>query len=181
MNEKDAIYNLSLMIVCWVSTTFMYYLVIFYVKYLPGQLYTNQIVSGFSVFGYLLAPFMARKYDNKKIMLIGYVTSLIFLVLMIVFFFIESDELVYSFMFLAFKCGVTLNFLSLLVIHTDMFPIQFMASSYGICNIVSRLITLGAPIVAELEDSSYPLFIMLLFNIFALIATWFLRPKVPEK
>ena len=74
-----------MMIVCWCSTTFTYFLVIFYVKYLPGDIYYNQIVSSFSVFAYLIAPFMARRYDNKRIMLIGYIISFIFLIIMIVF------------------------------------------------------------------------------------------------
>lgn len=83
----------------------------------------------------------------------------------------------YSFIFLLFKCGVTLVFLSLLVIHTDMFQIQFLATSYGICNVISRIITLGAPIVAEFENRTSPMIIMLLFNIAALVATWFLKPN----
>lgn len=177
LNEKQAIQNLGLMIICWVSTNFMYYLVIFYVKYLPGNIYTNQIVSGFSVFAYLAAPFMARKYDNRIIMIVGYVTSLIFLGSMILFQFVEIDELLYSFIFLLFKCGVTLVFLCLWVIHTDMFQIQFLATSYGICNIISRIITLGAPIVAEFENRTIPMIIMFLFNVAALVAAWFLKPN----
>ena len=85
LSDKDSQLNIMLMIVCWCSTTFTYFLVIFYVKYLPGDIYYNQIVSSFSVFAYLIAPFMARKYDNKRIMLIGYIISFIFLIIMIIF------------------------------------------------------------------------------------------------
>jgi MFS family permease len=81
-HDKNAFYNLGLMVVCWVSTNFTYFLVIFLVKYLPGSIYTNSLVSGFSVIGYLVTPPLARKYDNRKIMLVGYAVSLIFLVLM---------------------------------------------------------------------------------------------------
>lgn len=182
LNDKNVMLNLGLMVVCWMSTTFMYYLVIFFVKYLPGNIYTNQIVSGLSAFSYLAAPFMARKYDNKKIMLIGYVVSLVFLVIMIIFQSITINEILYSFIFFLFKCGVTLVWLSLFVIHMDMFEIQFIASSYGICNLVSRLVTLAAPIVAEMDERIWPLLIMLILNVMALVATWFLRPqKLIEK
>ena len=179
LNDKNVMRNLGLMVVCWVSTTFMYYLVIFFVKYLPGNIYTNQVVSGLSAFSYLAAPFMARRYDNKRIMLIGYVVSLVFLVIMIVFQSVAINEVLYSFIFFLFKCGVTLVWLSLLVIHMDMFDTQFIASSYGICNIISRLLTLGAPIVAEMEERIWPLLIMLILNVMALVATWFLKPQKP--
>lgn len=168
------------MIVCWSSTTFTYFLVIFYVKYLPGDIYTNQVVSGFSVFAYLAAPFMARKYDNKMIMLIGNVISFVFLIIMTFMQFIDINAILYSFIFLLFKCGVTLVFLSLFIIHTDLFHIQFLATSYGICNIVSRIFTLAAPIVAEFENRLAPLLIMIIMNVFALVATFFLRMRSPK-
>jgi|LauGreDrversion4_2_1035121.scaffolds.fasta_scaffold1804002_1 hypothetical protein len=41
VRDKDSFYNLGMMMVCWVSTTFTYFLVIFLVKYLPGNLYMN--------------------------------------------------------------------------------------------------------------------------------------------
>ncbi|CDW77336.1 organic cation [Stylonychia lemnae] len=181
LSDRDALVNLMLMVVCWASTTFTYFLVIFYVKYLPGDIYYNQIVSSFSVFAYLVAPFMARKYDNKMIMLIGYIISFIFLVIMIIFQFVEIDAVAYSFIFLLFKCGVTLTFLSLFIIHTDLFHIQFLATSYGICNIVSRIITLGAPIVAELDSKLAPMLFMIILNLAAIAATAFLRLKKREK
>lgn len=39
--NEEMFYNLGLMIVCWMSTSFTYFLVIFLVKYLPGNLYMN--------------------------------------------------------------------------------------------------------------------------------------------
>ena len=39
--------NLAVMIFCWLSSSFNYYLVLFLVKYLPGNIYVNGIMSGF--------------------------------------------------------------------------------------------------------------------------------------
>jgi hypothetical protein len=181
LKDKDSVYNLGLMTICWIGTTFTYFLVIFYVKYLPGDIYANQIVSGFSVFAYLAAPFMSRRWDNKTIMVIGYSISLIFLVLMTLFQFIQVHAALYSFIFFLFKCGVTLVFLSLFIIHTDLFQIQFLATSYGICNIVSRIITLGAPMVAEARNTTVPMLIMLVLNGGALVAAYFLRVNKREE
>ena len=175
MHNKEAVYNLLLMIVCWVSTTFMYFLVIFSVKYLPGNFFVNQIVSGFSCFGFLIAPLLAKKFNNKQILILGYIVSLIFLIVMLIVEYSTINAVAYSFIFLLFKCGVSLSFLSVFVIHYDLFETQFIATSYGITNIVSRLITMGAPITAELKDSKIPIFIMLAFNIIALLASYFLK------
>ena len=108
------------MIVCWMSTSFTYYLVIFLVKYLPGNLYTNQVVSGFSVLGYLFVPFLALKYDNRGIMVFGYVITLVFLVLMALAegsYHESYGEFGYSIVFLLFRSGVCMVFISLFVIH----------------------------------------------------------------
>jgi hypothetical protein len=127
--DKESFYNLGLMIICWVSTTFTYYLVIFLVKYLPGSLYMNQVVSGFSVFGYLLVPALGahKLLDNRRVMLFGYALSIVFLGAMLL---VESEvvqvgdgggegdgSLAYSVIFLLFKCGVSMVFISLFVIH----------------------------------------------------------------
>jgi Na+/melibiose symporter-like transporter len=108
------------MMLCWVSTTFTYFLVIFLVKYLPGSLYMNQLVSGFSVIGYLVVPPLAAKFDNRKVMLVGYLISIVFLLAML---FYETElvemagEFTYSIIFFLFKCGVSMVFISLFVIH----------------------------------------------------------------
>ena len=118
--NKESFYNLALMIVCWMSTSFTYYLVIFLVKYLPGNLYMNQVVSGFSVLGYLIVPFLAMKFDNRVIMVFGYLLTLVCLVLMALAEggYLESyGEFGYSIVFLLFRSGVCMVFISLFVIH----------------------------------------------------------------
>lgn len=108
------------MIVCWVSTSFTYYLVIFLVKYLPGNLYMNQVVSGFSVLGYLIVPPLALKFDNRRIMVFGYTITLVFLVLMALAeggYLESTGEIGYSIIFLLFRSGVSMVFISLFVIH----------------------------------------------------------------
>ena len=178
--DREALYNLGLMTVAWASTSFTYFLVIFLVKYLPGSLYMNQIVSGFSVIGYLVVPALSRKWDNRVIMIMGYVLTVVFLAAMLL---VESEllhstgELTYSLIFFLFKCGVSMVFISLFVIHQDLFPTKFLATSYGLCNTFSRVVTLGAPIAAEIANRSVPVGLMLALNILALVATYFLRLK----
>jgi hypothetical protein len=60
------------------------------------------------------------KLDNKKIMIIGYLLSLTFLVLMALTeggYLESSGEIGYSIIFLLFRTGVSMVFISLFVIH----------------------------------------------------------------
>ena len=165
--------------VCWVSTTFTYYIVIFLVKYLPGSLYINQLVSGFACIGYLVTPPLAKKLDNRKIMLLGYVVTLVFLVGMLIAENSHISDVGYSFVFFLFKCGVSMVNISLFVIHYDLFPTKYMATSYGLCNIISRILTIAGPIVAEL-GTTIPVIILIILNALALIAAYFLRMNKTE-
>ncbi len=80
----------------------------------------NQVVSGFSVLGYLIVPLLALKFDNRRIMVFGYNITLVFLVLMGLAegCYLESTrEVGYSIVFLLFRTGVSMVFISLFVIH----------------------------------------------------------------
>ena len=47
--------NLILQIFNWVCASFAYYQINFFVKYLPGDIYVNQMVSSISTIGNLIA------------------------------------------------------------------------------------------------------------------------------
>ncbi|CDW91148.1 organic cation [Stylonychia lemnae] len=70
-NTQNAVYNLILISVGWSTSTFIYYLLDFFVKYLPGNIYVNQLVASLSIFGYLVADPVAS-ISNTKISLIIY-------------------------------------------------------------------------------------------------------------
>jgi hypothetical protein len=61
----------------------------------------------------------------------------------------QVPDLVYAVLVLMGKIGLCLAFGILFVIHSELFPIQFISSSYGITNIFSRSAGLMGPMVAE--------------------------------
>jgi hypothetical protein len=63
------------------------------------------------------------------------------------------------------------------VIHLDLFDSSFLGTSYGITNVVARLTVISAPMVAEIEDKSIPMLILLGMNVCAFVATWFLKKQ----
>ena len=47
-------YNLILMITCWVAASFSFFLLNFLIKYMPGDIYVNCVISGLSAFSLLI-------------------------------------------------------------------------------------------------------------------------------
>ena len=60
-----------------------------------------------------------------------------------------------------------------------IFPFKTRATSIGICNFVARSITIGAPLVAEL-DRPTPAIILMSFVGIALISSIFLPSRAEE-
>ncbi len=83
----------------------------------------------------------------------------------------------YAFLILLLKFFVCLAFGTVYVVHIDLFESSFMSTSYGICNIVARFFIITAPMVAEIENKTAPLIILIVMNGAATIATWFLKKK----
>lgn len=48
MKDKNVLFNIVMMIIVWTSSSFTFYLFNFLIKYMPGDIYFNSIVSGFS-------------------------------------------------------------------------------------------------------------------------------------
>ena len=48
------VFNLAMMLVAWGSASFSFYLLNFFIKYMPGDIYINSIISGLSCFAMLL-------------------------------------------------------------------------------------------------------------------------------
>ena len=173
---KDRWRNMVLMFVCWVGVCYSYFLLVFFIKYLPADIYVVSIVSGLSTFGYLLQNPIANRYDFKMTQLFSFgVVS--FLLIITSLFGSSLNMYLYATLILIFKLFVCLSFGTVYVVHLDLFDSSFLGTSYGICNVVSRLAIVTAPMVAEIEDRSIPMLILLAMNCLASVATWFLKKR----
>ncbi len=153
----------------WIASTFCYFLMDFFVKYLPGSIYVNQLVASLSMFGYLMAEPLAAITNNKQTQLISFVIALIALLIMLLCH--HLNEYLFALIFLLMKSAYCMNFSALFCIHNDLFPTQLLASSYGFCNFLARLFTLLAPLLAEVENREIPMYVMIVITLLALFAT----------
>ena len=85
------------------------------------------------------------------------------------------NTIVYAVFILILKLFVCLGFGTIYVIHLKLFDSSFLGTSYGICNVASRLAVIGAPMIVEVENKNIPMILLLGMNITALIVTFFLK------
>lgn len=66
---------------------------------------------------------------------------------------VEEKEIsiIYSFWVLLSKFGISSTYNALYLSNTRLFPTYFCATAFGISNVVSKLVTVSSPIVAELK------------------------------
>lgn len=92
----------------------------------------------------------------------------------------DSDTkqiVLYSLVLLLAKGGAELAFGFVTLIHLELFPTSFIVTSYGICNIVCRMVTMSAPIVAEIPNVAIPIAFMIATNAAGLVSSIVLKTK----
>ena len=124
--------------------SFSYYMIIYYLKYLPGDIYTNTFSSsGTDMMACLAAGILYKKLGLKKTFTILLTFSVIG-GLLIIMFGTKNEGLMPAFVVLT-KIGVAGCFLDVYISMVDVFPTLFLASAFGICNQLARVLTIFAP------------------------------------
>jgi len=163
---RTVLVNLKLMTISWCCVSFSYFTLTFFIKYLPGDVYMNQSISGLSTIAFLFAGPMSRRLDNKITLTLSFFIAFLSSLVMMIFIYIQNandhsqsqqNSTNLSIFILMIRGGVNLAFCFVYVIHTELFPSSMLAISYGFCNFFCRGITLLAPIIAELENRNIPM------------------------
>lgn len=172
------LYNLCFMILNWCAASFFFYLLNFFIKYMPGDIFINSIISGLCCFVMLLQGPMQQKLSSKLGQVISFLIGLSASIL-ICFFGKETQHVVlYSLVLLFAKSGAELAFGFVTLIHLELFPTNFLVTSYGICNIVCRMVTMFAPIVAEVPNIAVPLSFLIGLSFLGVMASIALKKRV---
>ena len=141
--------NLAVMAYMWSACSFAYYMINFYMKYLPGNIFTNTFASGFSeMTADALSGLIYRRLGAKTTYSGLLALSLLGGVCILFMGESTSTVLMPIFVMLA-KFGISGAFNVNYVCTVDVFPTLFMATALGFCNFFSRALTILAPEVAE--------------------------------
>lgn len=72
-------------------------------------------------------------------------------------------------------CGIVTAFNFAYLIVNDLFPTIFLATAYGGCNIVGRLVTVSSPLIARAKDP-WPLMILAVYSGICVVVPLMLVP-----
>ena len=160
--------NLLIFVYLFCGVSFSYYLINFYMKYIPGNVFINTIVASIAesaasfVTGYIVKLLGARNGITCTNAVAGVATVVLWLA--------EINGLVKEvpFFILLAKFGVC-SFFAMMYISTLLyFPSRYLGAVFGICNTAARATTILAPMVAEI-DTPIPELSLILICIVAVI------------
>jgi len=171
--DKAMLCNLILMTVFWTSSSFNYYIMTFYLKYIPGNIYVNTSLSCIAeVTAYIASGFVMNLFGVKLSFMISFVLAAVGGILLVIFFHAEG-ALIATFVLFA-KFGISFAFNISYLATPKMFPTRLCSTAFGICNVFARFATILSPLIAELPDPA-PMSIFSVMCIGSALLPLFLR------
>ena len=144
--------NLLIFVYMFSATSFNYYLINFYLKYIPGNVFINTSVAAIADFvAHVGVGFIVRMIGNKNAFTLSF---LITFGAGAILWYLEDHEKVddVPYVVLGAKFGASAAFAMLYMSTICYFPSKFMGVVFGICNVTARAITILAPMVAEAPE-----------------------------
>lgn len=171
---QDKIYraNLYIMVIAWSSASFCFYILGFYIKYIPGDIFINIIITCVAdAISSIGAGMIAQYIGTQRTLFGSYALAAIGGVLLILF---DQNEVLIMVLMMVTKFGINVCFTLCYIINAEYFPSIVCSRVFGICNIFSRISTILSPLIAEVTPP-IPMIIYVLICSVSMIASMFLR------
>ena len=170
--------NLVIFVYLFCSASFNYYLINFYMKYIPGNVFKNSIVAS-------LSEAVSTLVSGLIVKLVGPRNAILLMNMLaggsaICLWIAEKNGLlglVPVFILMA-KFGICAGFAMLYMSTLVYFPSRFLGAIFGVCNTAARACTILAPMIAEV-DTPIPELTAIFTCSLAVLGTRFLR--IPGK
>lgn len=163
-----------MMFMTWSALVFSGNLLIFYTKHLPGEVYTTSTFTGFAALAFALAGPLGLRISIKRILNGAFAFAFVGSMGMLVMIANHDSDFLAGMVFLT-RCGQNLAFCFIFIIHTELFPTSFLATSYGLCSFVSRGVTLLAPLIAESGNQWIPIGVLSVICLLGLIGSLMIK------
>ena len=143
--------NLVLMATFWTFSSFNYYIITFYLKYIPGNIYINTSLSCTAeVIAQISSGFVMNKFGVKLSFIIAFILAAAGGLFLVIFF--QADGFLIAIFVLFAKFGISFAFNVSYLSTPQMFPTALCSTAFGICNLFARFSTILSPLIAELKD-----------------------------
>ena len=162
--------NLLIMSVIMIASQFNYYLINFNIKYLPGNLFMNQIITGISEISFFAFSYsMYQKLGLKRSFILGFMFAVAGSVPLI---FIREGDAIPAMILLA-RVGIAYTINISYLAFAFLFPPILSQTVFGFAKTVGRSATILAPMVAEMKQP-VPMVIFTVLAVGAAISACFL-------
>jgi hypothetical protein len=173
LKQKEIFINLIIYSILWGVTSNNYYLLTYYMRYLPGNVYDNSFASsGSEILASVVAgvsySFLKAKNNFRMAFTIAILGSLL-----VVFFGNLSTKLMPVFVIIA-KFGISIAYFTVYVATADSFPTLFCATAFGVCNFTGNIITIPAAYISELNQP-WPMLVYASASALGLLLTFFIK------
>lgn len=170
ISNKKILYNLVLMIVVWLGSSFCYYLISYQLKYIKGDMYLNGIVSSLSeCTAYAVSGLFLSKLGFKQVTALSFALGALGTLCLL---WTSSDsQALLSLFVLGSKFGISAAFNLAYLGNLLIFPVRISATSVGICQCFAKIFTIFSPYVAEIKPESVPLWFVVIFSVAAGVAS----------
>ncbi len=156
----------------WTAIVFNFFLLSFYFKYFPGSIFINTtLIAVADMVSYLVSGLLLKCLNTNKALILAQTISATGAIL---YFFLYENAVAIPFVIIMSRIGNSMSFNTMYVTNNRLFPVYFLASSFGLLNFISHLVGVGAPMVAEVADP-LPFAVFLANAVIALIASLFLK------
>ena len=149
--------NILISALHWGTLSFNYYLLAFYMKYIHGSIYINNVMSALAeFFACIVSGFLINKFGLKKSLSAYFgLTGFVGIGLMLD----QHNLILVPICVFACKFGVSAAFNGSYLCNMALYPSSLLSAAFSVCNGVARGVTIIAPIIAELEGAG-PLLLM---------------------
>ena len=158
------------MVAVWLASSFCYYLIGYQLKYVEGDIFINNITSSFSeIIAYALSGILLIQIGLKKVLILSFLLSLAGMMCLI--YVKDPNQVLIATFVLGSKFGVSATFNLAYLANSMLFPTVIVSTSFGVCNVFSRIATIFAPYVAELDPPTISYWVFCSIVLVALIAS----------
>mgnify|MGYP002631616067 CR=1 FL=1 len=170
---KDKVYmlNLIIIVVSWMASTVCFYIIGFYIKYIPGDVFVNIIITSVAdALSSIGAGVLSNFIGAKKTLFLSFILATLAGLALI----LSNDDpvLIMTFVLIT-RYGINSAFTLCYIITADYFPSIVSSQVFGICNIFARFTTILSPLIAEI-DAPVPMIVYCIICSVTMFASLFL-------
>lgn len=167
--------NLLLMVYIWIASSFDMYLITFQMKYLPGNIFVNSLVSSFvDIPISIAAGFIYHSYGVRLTLPLAYGMSLCGSIALVILG--NSIPAMVPVMVMMARGGVKVALDLCYLANSTIFPAIFAGTAFGLCNIGAKAFTILSPLIAEVAPP-LPMIIFSGVLAFAIFAAMAIKPE----